>query len=897
MKPISRFQWKQDLQTNNAVLRDEFDESLKAHKNYLTSFQSATEKLFQQFDDRLLKVEKLIGMAAENGAFGLPVADEKGDQKQTPRRLMPALLAESIEESIRRRQDPGEKVLTEMVGIDNRGISEDVLNEQVRIDANGFSPPRTPQRTISKAVPSIHRGDADEAGIGVVHLEDVASNDMGPKESGGTDRPMAVAESINTEVGIRKFRVSEAEGVQMKAFSYGKEDYKRAKESWQTRHAMYEFEHSAWDVGIFPFVRMMSVGSSVNVMVVFVFNFLLQLTFTCIILAYFCQPEIDQEMIDDLKFWRVSVAHDLRWMDTVTQQSLARKVCNKGGESGGLYMSGAVQTAVQQVLNYIPTDRYREDEESEEMNTLSAFFFSIIFAIRAEWIGMILCLMCLVVWWLTCILELKTWLDSVEGIWNLPSAEHTKIILVEGTDDIAINQFSRTRKMWCGVVFFLRIAVCGLLGYAGSMYLVTTLSLRDMILNAVSLELVLGLDELMYAAMIPFHVRHFMSSLEPIPKSSAARCLCKQIDWETTVIFTVLVGLTTVFTTYLHNGRVLLRDALEAMCGGYLDFVYTMDPGGAVVAHATRIGVGAVPELCDGCNSAGFVQEHDTNYAWKAVEEVIYNPISIKNNPENSMTDGAASLSGSRLGLQERSSIPLGVRMAELNPKCADLNFITKPMVWPPDFIGEIIQGFLTQVGIVLTDASYNGDPCKDLRIVPLCNADNETGISLRQWCPHTCGCDSPSSGLILSKSTMGCPNSCFEGHNEYFAELHASTCVDRPVASVEFQRYLQGLKDVQASYRQTNIDWYNLFQSWIDSLSQLGCAGHKLREPFGDLCSATAFKLKPLQYVCPVSCGCPNVTIPPNDQAELCPVSCVNYTTSHRHHPNPLVFATNAEG
>lgn len=135
-----------------------------------------------------------------------------------------------------------------------------------------------------------------------------------------------------------------------------------------------------------------------------------------------------------------------------------------------------------------------------------------------------------------------------------------------------------------------------------------------------------------------------------------------------------------------------------------------------------------------------------------------------------------------------------------------------------------------------------------------LCNTDNSSGIIMRKWCPHTCGCNSPKSGLILSRDDMGCPNSC-HNHDLYHVQLEDVPCDDQFVNSTGFQRYLKGLTTLRDSYNSK--EWQKHMTGWIDKLSSKGCAAHKLPGFWGDLCHETVFTLKPLQFLCPHTCRC----------------------------------------
>jgi hypothetical protein len=368
--------------------------------------------------------------------------------------------------------------------------------------------------------------------------------------------------------------------------------------------------------------------------------------------------------------------------------------------------------------------------------------------------------------------------------------------------------------------------------------------------------------------MVPLLVHHFVQSIEPIPKFSG-RCFWRGHEFES--LFTILLSLGLLFylvPSLTKDGKIL-TDAREAVCGGYLDFVFTLDPGGAIAAHATRAPIDSSPAANE-MYIDGFVKDMEGTYKWKAVRELIENPGAVSMNVEGSLSDGAASLMGSRLGLLERPGIPVGERMSELNPNCVDVD--TGGTVWPQSFVKTMMA---TESNPLVFEK------CQE--IADHCNWDNYVGISVRKWCPQTCGCNAANSSLILSRTDMGCPKVCFEG--AAYQVTRSGDCEDHPSTSDAFMSYIQGLKSLREAYKK-QIQWYNMFTTWIDDLAAGGCNATKLFTAgggsMGDLCAETVFKLKPLQNICPQTCGCDRDAIKvPVNQAMLCPISCVSSSSS----------------
>ena len=58
------------------------------------------------------------------------------------------------------------------------------------------------------------------------------------------------------------------------------------------------------------------------------------------------------------------------------------------------------------------------------------------------------------------------------------------------------------------------IVLAGFMFLQGTQFLVYTISIGDLLLNAVALEFVISTDELLYSSLAPAHAKRFLSSTE-----------------------------------------------------------------------------------------------------------------------------------------------------------------------------------------------------------------------------------------------------------------------------------------------------------------------------------------------------------------------------------------------
>merc|ERR1712196_341087 len=130
-------------------------------------------------------------------------------------------------------------------------------------------------------------------------------------------------------------------------------------------------------------------------------------------------------------------------------------------------------------------------------------------------------------------------------------------------------------------------------------------------------------------------------------------------------------------------------------------------------------------------------------------------------------------------------------------------------------------------------------------------------GVRARQMCPQTCGCADPSSSLILSTPSYGCGEYCSRSET-YASSLDAIPCTDQDADSDGFVTYLEELVRVSVSWPE---NWAVGARETARQLRQGGCGQIPVMYSWGNgnFCKeeGTFFPIKPMSYICPVTCGC----------------------------------------
>jgi len=473
-----------------------------------------------------------------------------------------------------------------------------------------------------------------------------------------------------------------------------------------------------------------------------------------------------------------------------------------------------------------------------------------------------------------------------EGIWLIPlySSSHVEEGRTStcgrfaGKDGkIHVQHMTSQRKLWCVAILIVRAFLLVFLAVTGTLFLVFTLDLRELLLNCAALEIVLMLDELLFTALAPHNCRKVMALLSPLPRK-ARKYVMGGMEVHALVTCAFLLILAGIITPLFMQWVLVdtLTCSREAMCGGRQGFLIALDPAGAVTASLANGRQGAGASLANGSQGAGaevftppsarcmqlIDQDLAKSYRYRAVMELITQPSALAANVETSLSDVAAPIDWGYLSLQNRVTIPLADRLRDLNPKCVD--FTEGTTIWPRNFLQDMVSD---AVGV-----PSEGFTCSSA--ASQCGLDSEAGVRLRQWCPVSCGCSSPNSSLGLNGAASGCPPTCTL-QPSYKEALQSARCKDHPKDSPAFQAYVTGIRDMMRSY---NGSWAEKFHEWSEELSKRGCEFHDLGG-FGDLCNDNVFKLKPMMHVCPVTCACRSAPRMPKGQPPLCPSSCSNST------------------
>ena len=99
----------------------------------------------------------------------------------------------------------------------------------------------------------------------------------------------------------------------------------------------------------------------------------------------------------------------------------------------------------------------------------------------------------------------------------IDNGKTTKVVYDEVDGTYRVTSLSHARRVLREAMSLVRIVIAGFLTYQGTQYLVYTIAIEELLLNAVALEFVITLDELIYESLAPAHTKRVTSRVIGFP--------------------------------------------------------------------------------------------------------------------------------------------------------------------------------------------------------------------------------------------------------------------------------------------------------------------------------------------------------------------------------------------
>lgn len=569
------------------------------------------------------------------------------------------------------------------------------------------------------------------------------------------------------------------------------------------RWGSFEFQRSVWDAAMFLGAPQLGMFGSLHLLGLILLNILFQGTYLYIVTFNLTFSDYDHDLVGSLSSWRDVVGHHVKYHSN--GGTLARRLC----ESDRSLETSSFQAAIlEEIDKYYPRS-----------------------GIPA---GPMMCLLAIIMWTSTCTKELQLIWSQIRGLLVLPVVSSVRMVeLEDGT--WRLQGICRNRRRMFGLLVATRAVFCLVLIVVGQMFLVATVDLEDLLLNAVALEFVMNVDELLFEAFAPLATKQVVDRLEPL--LYRAECTFRGLDSQAfcvTLSATIVVALS--LTTLLLPDIQLVLDSRDALCKGELDFVYAESE-----FPPFQFWTNAPPH-------PGYQDNTDMVRALRQGEPYNVSVLNLRL-PAVSGTDWSV------LGISQWGPDEVEARF---NQWCTDYDLA-------PDEVDR-----LDTISALSMKICQNITRCADAE--PFCWGELSVHKSTRLICPETCGCTKPGHPRAYSSpSANGCPQGCRE-HPQYLSALEVG-CLDQPLEALHSDPSWAGLAD---DYLVISSSWPPTAQADMRMLRhemlRVGCSVIPLfRNITGwDICDEedSGKPMKSLRFWCPATCGCVRGRL-------NCPLSC----------------------
>jgi len=275
----------------------------------------------------------------------------------------------------------------------------------------------------------------------------------------------------------------------------------------------YHVKPSVWDAALFFGFQAFDKWTHSLLAIAFMFNLLIQSLLCAIVCFAIADDSYSPGIVDELAVWR-----------SIANATEVAKMCDDD-------MS----------LSRYDLQRELYDEAQGYVEVLHLGKGKIA-------IGPVLSAIVILMWTLNVSSVIRDVVDFVKSINNLRKASNKFSVRYPSQGVFRLQGVNKARFIYAVVAGFLQVLIALLLLVGGSLWLVYTKSIKDLMLNAVALDYVMEFDELLYNVIIPRKVKALIGGMEPLPLSRPhdqrlfegvrRKCLCCPRHWPKKAIYT-----------------------------------------------------------------------------------------------------------------------------------------------------------------------------------------------------------------------------------------------------------------------------------------------------------------------------------------------------------------------
>lgn len=662
----------------------------------------------------------------------------------------------------------------------------------------------------------------------------------------------------------------------------------------------YSLQESVWDSSLLLFMPQLGLSDSMCGLTALLVNMFVQGVLAVVVVQQLTGTTFGDADIASFRTWRTNIGHDKQYMDKISEQSLAARVC--AGDAG-LESSAAQANAYKTLSSYLSTNHVLGDLEN----------------------GPAVLVCCAFVWSMSIVIELGATVKLCRGVYPLWASETTMRPSPMGVELASISSIRFAGFMSVQLVRFT-IAVLLLIG--GLIFLVNATSITDLLLNTVALEFILSVDEMAFATFAPAKLVQLLADTHPLHARemnlSSLRSTLSLDLGSTASGGSVLLLLLVLVPLVIRPRITQLQEASDALCAGELNFVvtHTADlsmmwadsskssqsptprpwhrPESELMAlDMNALAINALldgyddPEKCfkekvkksqlqsDKCSygdadsvASGSVQ-HLLNYSapnWGVPDccwayqlhapSISAGPFSLASYERMSIDD--ATIVGNRACIDYLNDYSM-VAFRGMDSFAKAVHSIRKGGKPHETYnLSRCEAGCFDRYRPLCREGQCVSPSCSDA--AEFCNQDSAAGQISREYCPDTCGCFNARADQPLNAANQGCGPICAARYMEEQSTNTRLKCTDTPIGN-EMNRYTRSLDKASLAWPGTQRYYtaqisQHLKRSGCSILLALAGFGVPLTTICGDLFGDSVrgfmqLPITPLAALCPVSCGC----------------------------------------
>lgn len=488
----------------------------------------------------------------------------------------------------------------------------------------------------------------------------------------------------------------------------------------------YPFQMSTYDAALFIGHKSIGCAGSAAMVIIVFATVAIQGGFCWIAYAKLANSQYGDTVTQNMKWWRVDAHLDRYGLGGV---SLVERVCN----SDPTLMTGTdIKAKISMIKDYIPE-----------------FADSVIAS------GPVMVLLALAIWYASLSKELHNILNFSMAVVSVPKGPRTRLTKCDD-GGVELAALGKTRIVIAAFIVMVRLTIASVLCYVGTLRTAYTTNWGGILLNAIKLNFIAGVSDVLFASVMPENVKALFKKLKPLNKPRV-RTWKGMDNWSCIALILIPAGLACAYFLVIEPEISHQLDAYNVLCRGDRTFLHKDH-------HHLVIWL----------NGDSYKKRDPaTSMLYASTEEIIE-------------LNGAAP-SGLLLGLEAPSLHHFEAYLQEgpselsgpANPECKDVL----------DIDPDAPQAYMYQIRHVDYFRKSTGNQsissCGD--VAPYCTTGFAGGvyqlptIHARRFCPVTCGCHLP--GVLLDDRY--CPG-MYCTQLPPFIEARASRqCVDTGAADL----------------------------------------------------------------------------------------------------------------